>query len=143
MKLSTIIAFVLVCALPAISADREPVARELFNSSAPYTPGILAGDTLYVSGLQGSDPRSGVLPKDFREELRRCFDNVGLVLKAAKMDYGNVVSLQIYLTDMSQFASMNAVYREYFKDPLPARTALGVAALSLGARVEVAVIAKK
>jgi 2-iminobutanoate/2-iminopropanoate deaminase len=142
MKLSTIIAFVLVCALPAIS-DREPVARELFNSSAPYTPGILAGDTLYVSGLQGSDPRSGVLPKDFREELRRCFDNVGLVLKAAKMDYGNVVSLQIYLTDMSQFASMNAVYREYFKDPLPARTALGVAALSLGARVEVAVIAKK
>jgi 2-iminobutanoate/2-iminopropanoate deaminase len=142
MKLS-IISLVLVCALPALSADREPVARELFNPAAPYTPGILAGDTLYVSGLQGSDPRSGAVPKDFTAELRQCFENVGLVLRAAKMDYRNVVSVQIYLTDMSQFASMNAIYREYFKDPLPARTALGVAALSLGAHVEVAVIAKR
>ena len=137
------IVFVLISALPAISADREPVARELFNPSAPYTPGILAGDTLYVSGLQGSDPRSGDLPKDFTEELRRCFENVGLVLKAAQMNYRNVVSVQIYLTDMNQFGKMNSIYREYFKDPLPARTALGVAALSLGARVEVAVTAKK
>ena len=142
MRLS-IIAFSLLCALPGISADREPVARELFSPSAPYTPGILVGDTLYVSGLQGSYPPSGSLPKEFTEELRRCFENVGLVLKAAKMDYGNVVSVQIYLTDMSQFGKMNSVYREFFKDPLPARTALGVAALSLGARVEVAVIAKR
>ena len=142
MKLS-IPMFLLVCALPASPADREPVARELFNPSAPYSPGVLAGDTLYVSGLQGSDPRSGTLPKDFTEELRRCFENVGLVLKAAKMDYRNVVSVQVYLTDMNQFGKMNSLYREYFKDPLPARTALGVAALSLGARVEIAVIAKK
>ena len=139
----SIIACVLVCALPAISADREPVARELFNPSAPYSPGVLAGDTLYVSGLQGSDPRSGTLPKDFTEELRQCFENVGLVLKAAKMDYRNVVSVQVYLTDMNQFAEMNSMYRKYFKDPLPARTALGVVALSLGAHVEIAVIAKK
>jgi 2-iminobutanoate/2-iminopropanoate deaminase len=140
---TSIIALVLICALPAISADHEPVARELFNPSAPYSPGVLAGDTLYVSGLQGSDPRSGTLPKDFTKELRRCFENVGLVLKAAKMDYRNVVSVQVYLTDMNQFAKMNSMYRKYFKDPLPARTALGVVTLSLGAHVEIAVIAKK
>ena len=142
MKKSIIAAF-LFCSLPVLCADREPVARELFNPSAPYSPGILAGDTLYVSGLQGGDPRSGVLPKDFSDEVRRCFENIRLVLKAAGMDYRNVVSTQIYLTDMSQFAGMNSIYREYFKDPLPARTTLGVAALSLGARVEVAVIAKR
>jgi 2-iminobutanoate/2-iminopropanoate deaminase len=142
MKLS-IITVLFLCALPVISADREPVARELFNPSAPYSPGVLAGDTLYVSGLQGSDPRSGTLPKDFTEELRRCFENVGLVLNAAKMDYRNVVSVQVYLTDMNQFGEMNSMYRKYFKDPLPARTALGVLALSLGAHVEIAVIAKK
>jgi 2-iminobutanoate/2-iminopropanoate deaminase len=108
-------ALVFAYSLAAFSADRVPVARELFSPSAPYTPGILVGDTLYVSGLQGSEPRSGTLPKEFTEELRRCFKNVGLVLKAAKMDYRDVVSVQIYLTDMGQFAKMNEIYREYFK----------------------------
>lgn len=138
-----LIAFFLFCPFPAICAQGQAVARESFNPAAPYSPGVLAGDTLYVSGLQGGDPRSGALPKAFAEEVRRSFENVGLVLKAAGMDYRNVVSVQIYMTDLSQFAVMNAIYRNYFKDPLPARTTLGVAALSLGARIEVAAVAKK
>lgn len=136
-------ALLLAAGVPAIPAERTPIAEHIFNSSAPYSPGILSGDTLYVSGLQGADPKSGEFPKDFAQEVRRCLDNVGLVLREAGMDFNNVVSVQLYVTDMTQFAKLNEIYREYFKQPYPARTTISVPALSLGARFEAAVIARR
>src|SRR5271155_6194377 len=80
-----------------------PVGAELVAPGTPYSPGILAGDTLYVSGLQGTDPKSHALPGDFSQEARNCFENIGRVLKDAHMSYADVVSVQIYLDDMSKF----------------------------------------
>ena len=85
---------------------------------AGYSAGMLADGTLYVSGLQGVDPRTHRLPADFTTEVRTCLDNIGRVLKDAHMSYSNVVSVQIYLVDMSQFGQVDAIYKSYFKRPL-------------------------
>jgi len=120
-----------------------PVGAELVATGTPYSPGVLAGDTLYVAGLQGTDPKSHTLPGDFGQEARNCLENIGRVLIDAHMSYTDVVSVQIYLDDMSQFTKVNAIYKDYFKDPLPARTTVQVAKLSAGAHIEVSAIARK
>jgi 2-iminobutanoate/2-iminopropanoate deaminase len=130
-----------LCASSARSAT--PVGAELVAAGTPYSPGILAGDTLYVAGLQGTDPKTHALPGDFGQEARFCLENIGRVLNSAHMNYSNVVSVQIYLEDMSQFQMVNAIYREYFKSPMPARTTVQVAKLSAGAHIEVSAIARK
>jgi reactive intermediate/imine deaminase len=112
-------------------------------AGTPYSPGVLVADTLYISGLQGTDPQTHTLPKDFGQEAKHCLANVGTVLKDSGMDYSNVVSVQIYLVDMSQFQEVNSLYKEYFKSPFPSRTTVQVAKLSLGSRIEIAAIARK
>jgi 2-iminobutanoate/2-iminopropanoate deaminase len=120
-----------------------PVGAELVAAGTPYSPGILAGDTLYVAGLQGTDPKGHTLPSDFGQEARNCLENIGRVLNDAHLSYSDVVSVQIYLDDMSQFNRFNAIYKEYFKGPLPTRTTVQVAKLSAGAHIEVSAIAHK
>ena len=110
----------------------------------PFSPGILHGDTLYVSGEIGADLRTWKVPEDFEAEVRTCFHNIELILKAADMDFSNIVSVQVYMKDMSQFQRMNAVYASIFEAPRPARVTVGVTELGLSdARIEVSVIAKK
>jgi 2-iminobutanoate/2-iminopropanoate deaminase len=124
-------------------SGRTAVGGELVAASSPYSPGVFAGGTLYVSGLQGTDPETHALPSDFGMEARNCLDNVGRVLKDAHLSYSDVVSVQIYLTDMSEFDQVNSIYKSYFTSPYPARTTVQVAKLSMGARIEVAAIANK
>jgi 2-iminobutanoate/2-iminopropanoate deaminase len=143
-----LMACLLVTTLPLFSAPTEksgqtPVGAELVPANALYSPGFLAGGTLYVSGLQGTDPETHVLPSEFGREVRNCLDNVGYDLKGAHMNYFDVVSVQIYLADMSQLDQVNSIYKGYFTIPYPARTTVQVAKLSLGARIEVAAIAHK
>src|SRR5271163_4686520 len=87
--------FLLLCSTSARSGT--PVGTELVAAGTPYSPGILAGDTLYVAGLQGTDPKSHTLPGDFGQEARNCLENIGRVLNDARMSYSDVVSVQIYL----------------------------------------------
>ena len=124
-------------------SGNTPVGAELVPAGTPYSPGILAGDTLYISGLQGTDPKNHALPGEFGQEVRNCLENIGHVLNDANMNYSDVASVQIYLVDLSQFQEVNAIYKEYFKSPLPARTTVQVAKLSLGAHIEVSAIARK
>jgi 2-iminobutanoate/2-iminopropanoate deaminase len=124
-------------------SGNTPVGAELVPAGTPYSPGILAGDTLYVSGLQGTDPKTHALPDDFGQEARDCLENIGHVLNDAQMNYSDVASVQIYLVDLSQFQEVNAIYKEYFKNPLPSRTTVQVAKLSLGAHIEISAIARK
>lgn len=65
------------------------------------SPGILVGDTLYVSGEIGGDLHTREIPKDFGGEVKTCLDNIGMISKAAGMDYSEVVSAQVFLTDMT------------------------------------------
>lgn len=128
---------------PAAAPEKRVILPKDFPTGRPYSPGILADGTLYAAGQIGAEPKSGKIPEDFEAEVRRCLDNVGLILKEAGMSFTDVVSVQVYLTDMDLFQRMNAVYTTYFKEPRPARTTVGVAKLLGAARIEITVTARK
>ncbi len=94
----------------------------------PYTPGVFAGDYLYVSG-QGAKRPDGQMPATFEAQVRQTLENVKAVVEAAGLSMANIVYTQVYLDDISHFAEMNKVYSEYFQDRPPARATLGVAKL--------------
>jgi 2-iminobutanoate/2-iminopropanoate deaminase len=137
-----------ILALP-LSAEKKVVVPPEFapaaGASAPmFSPGILVDGTLYISGQVGADLKTREVPEDFDAEVKLVLDNIGIVLKAAGMTYKDVVSVQVYLTEMDLFARMNAVYGKVFTDHRPARTTVGVTKLALAkARIEVTVTARK
>ena len=102
--------------------------------------GVLVNRTLYISGQDGRDT-NGEVPKDFQKEVRQSLDHVQGVLRAAGMDFGNVVWINIYLTKMSELDGMNQVYWKTIGAEPPARTVLGVASLPNGENVEINCIA--
>jgi len=122
---------------------KRALGQELVAPGTLYSPGIQIGGTIYVAGLQGADPSTHKLPADFGQEVRNCLDNVDRVLKDGGMNYDDVVSVQIFLVDMSQFQQVNEIYKEYFKDILPVRTTVQVAKLSLGSQIEISAVAQK
>ena len=108
----------------------------------PYSQGILVGDTLYCSGQIPIDPETGSLVTGSIEaEAERVLDNLGAVLRAARMDYENVVRCTVYLLDINDYAQVNEVYARYFSEAPPAREAIQVAGLPRGARLEIACVA--
>ena len=110
----------------------------------PFSPGILAGNTLYVAGHLGRDPVTGQLvPGGIEAEARQSLANIREVLLAAGMDFGDVTSVTVYITDFKEFERFNALYREYFPADQPARATVQVAALNGGARIELQMIAVK
>ena len=114
------------------------------NTGLPYSPGILAGDTLYLAGQLGRDPATTkIVPGGIEAETRQTLTNIREVLREAGMDFGDVVNVTAYIVDFKDFDAYNKVYREFFpKDP-PARATVGVAALNQGGRVELQMIAVK
>jgi 2-iminobutanoate/2-iminopropanoate deaminase len=108
----------------------------------PYSQAIRAGNLLFTSGQIALDPATGNLVEgDFEEQARRVFDNLRAVLTAAGASFSNVTRATVYLTDLGNFATLNAVYAEYFGEHKPARTTVGVAGLPKGASVEIDLIA--
>ena len=101
-----------------------------------YSQAIRAGDTVYLSGQIPLDPESMVLVTGTREQVHQVFRNLRAVANAAGGDFGDLVKLNVYLTDLADFPLVNEVMAEYFEEPYPARAAIGVASLPLGARVE-------
>ena len=122
--------------------DRKPVRPASSSPAGPYTPGILAGGTLYVSGQIGRDA-TGKIAESFEDEVKQCLENAGTVLKEAGYAFSDAVTVQVYLTDMTLFERMNKVYLTYFPEPRPARTTVGVAKLVGTARIEITVTAWK
>lgn len=108
----------------------------------PYSQAVQTGNTLYCSGQIAIDPESGSLIKDGIEaETELVLDNLGAVLRAANMDYSNVVRCTVYLEDINNYGQVNEVYSRYFSESPPAREAVEVAALPRGAGVEISCIA--
>jgi 2-iminobutanoate/2-iminopropanoate deaminase len=146
-QLPIFVTLVLVLAALGLSygagMKRKIVTPKDFPAGRPFSAGIQVGDTLYVSGQTGTDPKIQKVPDNFDDEVRQCLENVGGILKAGGMDFGDAVAVQVYLTDMSMFQRMNAVYVKTFPDPKPTRTTVGVAALSGGAHIEITVTARK
>ena len=138
----------MLLALPLLAAKKEimpPEFKPAAGAAAPmFSPGILVDGTLYVAGQTGSDLKTHQVPADFEAEVKLCLDNIGIVLKAAGMSFDDAVAVQVYLTDISLFSRMNAVYATYFKSPRPARTTVGVAKLAAPtAHIEITVTAHK
>jgi reactive intermediate/imine deaminase len=103
-----------------------------------YSQAVRVGNTIWVSGQIPLDPRTKELVTGGIEaEIRRVFDNLKAIVAAAGATFDHVVKANVYLTDLSHFALVNKVMAEYFREPYPARAAVGVAALPRGAQVEV------
>ncbi|XP_048214412.1 2-iminobutanoate/2-iminopropanoate deaminase [Perognathus longimembris pacificus] len=110
----------------------------------PYSHAVLVDRTLYISGQVGMDPSSGKLvPGGVVEETKQALTNMGEILKAAGCDFTNVVKTTVLLADINDFSTVNEIYKQFFKSDFPARAAYQVAALPVGARVEIEAIAVK
>jgi 2-iminobutanoate/2-iminopropanoate deaminase len=131
-------------ALP-LAAERKVISPpEFAGGTTNFSPGVLVDGTLYVSGQVGQDLKTKQIPADFETEVKTTLSNIGIILKAAGMTYKDVVSVQVYLTDIDLFARMNAVYISVFPDPRPSRTTVGVTKLAAPtAHIEITVTARK
>lgn len=110
----------------------------------PYSQAVLSGNTLYCSGQIALNPETGQLvAESVEEETDQVMKNIGGVLRAAGMDYSNIVKCTIFLTDMQDYSIVNERYARYFTENPPAREAVAVSALPKGVSVEISVIAVK
>jgi reactive intermediate/imine deaminase len=112
--------------------------------STPHAPGAIGtysqavrcGHTIYLSGQIGLDPETMQLVEGIEAQVKRVFDNLKAVAEAAGGSLDDAAKLTIYLTDLAHFARVNEIMAAYFKEPYPARAAIGVASLPRGALVE-------
>ena len=115
-----------------IHSDNAPAAI------GPYSQAVRSGNTVYFSGQIPLDPATGeVVAGDITAQARQVFDNLKAVAEAAGGSLDRVVRLGLYLTDLSQFAAVNAVMQDYFAAPYPARSTIEVSGLPKGAAFEV------
>ena len=121
----------------ALSTPSAPRPIGPFSQGVRCPPGTL----VFVSGQVGADPATGQLAGDVVAQARRALDNAGAVLAAAGLGFADVVKATIYVADLGDFGRVNEVYGGYFAAPAPARTTIQAAALPLGARVEIDLIA--
>ncbi len=120
----------------AVTSDDAPKAQGV------YTPAILAGQLLFVSGQIPVDPRTGqVVDGDISAQADQSMRNVSALLKAAGAGWEHVVRTTVFLADMDDFAAMNVVYARYVVDPAPARATVQVARLPRDVRIEIDAIA--
>lgn len=103
-----------------------------------YSQAVRAGDAVYISGQIPLDPATGELVSgDIEREIRRAFDNLAAIAKAAGGSLADAVKVTVFLTDLAHFAKVNEIMAQYVPQPWPARAAVGVSQLPKGARVEV------
>jgi len=108
-----------------------------------YSQGIRSGDLVFCSGQVGLDPASGELADGVEAQAERALRNLQAVLDAAGLGLDDVVKTTIFLTDVGDFAAVNAVYAKFMPEPPPARSTVGIAALPRGALVEIEAIARR
>src|SRR6476659_949018 len=119
------------------------ISPELAPPAGPFSHAIEVGGFLYFSGQVGQDPATGkVVEGGIVAETERIFRNLSAVLKAAGRSFDDVACARVFLTNMTDFSAMNEIYAKHFSQPFPARTTIGVAALPLGACVEIDLVVK-
>jgi 2-iminobutanoate/2-iminopropanoate deaminase len=131
-----------VVARPSFAQERKAVnlspARGL-----PFSDGIVAGNTLYVAGQEGTDASDKLVAGGIGPETTAALQNIQKVLQAAGFELKDVVSVTVYLADIHEFPDMNKIYKGVMPDPKPARATIQAAALVNNARIEISAIAVK
>ncbi len=125
-------------------SDLQPI--ETTNAPAAvgaYSQGVAAGDFVFTSGCLPLDPVSKTMPADIKDQARMSLQNVKAIVEAAGSGMDKVVKCTVFLADINDFAAVNEVYSTFFANPFPARSCFAVAALPLGARVEIEAVARK
>jgi 2-iminobutanoate/2-iminopropanoate deaminase len=117
---------------------REAISTpEIARPVGPFSSGVRAGELIFLSGQVAQDPATGkLITGDVSAQAEQIFRNFSAVLRAAGKTFADVVRVGVYLTNMADYPALNAVYGRYFEAPYPARTAIAVSALPLGAVVE-------
>lgn len=119
-----------------ISTDKTPAAI------GPYSQGVVVNGMLFASGQIALDPNTGeMVGESIQEQTEQVMRNISGLLEAAGTDFDHVIKTTCFLDDINDFSSFNEIYGRFFKDELPARSAIGVDALPKGALIEVEVIA--
>ena len=148
MKKPLISALVVVLVAGMIAAAAEGdrkyiVLRRAGASTAPFSEGVLKGDTLYLSGHIGLDPQTGKPGATPEEEARLVMESFKRTIEAGGMEMDDVVSVTVFCSDVANYDAFNGVYRTYFHGNFPARAFIGSGKLLFGARFEVQGIAVK
>lgn len=107
----------------------------------PYSHAVRVGDLLFCSGQIPLTAEGKLVEGGIREQTKQVLQNVGAILQDQSLSFENVVKSTVFMTDLGEFAEMNGVYSEFFRQNFPARSTIQVAALPRGARVEIEVIA--
>lgn len=117
--------------------------RICFGSSptAPLSPAVRAGDTVYISGQVPTDKNSNIVSNNITEQAHQVFKNCQAALALADASFDDVVKVNVILTDVNDFAAMNEVYKQYFPNDPPARTTIGAALAREGLLIEIDMIA--
>jgi len=151
LAIASVAALMVGCSAPAPQSQSQPQqpAEQVRAVNPPGTPeglpfsnGILVGNTLYVAGTQGTDA-NGKLEPDIEGQTRAALGLIQKIVEGGGMTMGNVVAVNVYLSDINEFGKMNSVYKTFFPDPKPTRTTVQVAKLVNGAKIEISAIAVK
>jgi 2-iminobutanoate/2-iminopropanoate deaminase len=133
--------------LPGFAQEQSAQERKAVNLSParglPFSDGVVAGNTLYVAGQEGTDASDKLVAGGIAPETTAALDNIQKVLKAAGFELKDVVSVTVYLADIHEFPDMNKIYKGVLPDPKPARATIQAAALVNNARIEISAIAVK
>ncbi len=127
---------------------RRPLQREVVATDqapqaiGPYSQAIRIGDLIYTAGQLGMDPATGKLvEEEIEAQTRQALKNLSAILETAGSGLGRVVKTTVFMADLGQFAAMNGIYAQFFPEAPPARSAVQVAELPLGALVEIEAVA--
>jgi len=124
-------------------AQKEVLRPEGFQQRFPYSPGIVAGDLVFVAGRGSRDPKTGRHPETFEDQVRQAIENIRVVLQAGRMDLSHAASCHVYLDDLENYGRMNAVYGKLFTESPPVRTTIAVPALPDENHIEITCIAAR
>jgi 2-iminobutanoate/2-iminopropanoate deaminase len=139
------IAFLIVIATGAqyVEAQEHKAVNLGTETGLPFSDGIIAGNTLYIAGQQGTDSSGKLVSGGIGPETAATLDAIQRVVKKAGFEMKDIVSVTVYLADIHEFPDMNKVYRSVMPDPKPARATVQAAALVNNARIEISAIAVK
>ena len=119
-----------------VSTDKAPAAV------GPYSQAIKSGGLVYVSGQVPIDPATGKMAEATTDQARQCLNNIKAILEAAGSSMDKAIRLGIFMTDLADFKPVNEVYASFFTGACPARATVQVAALPLGAKIEIEAVAE-